>query len=329
MKRIAFAALVVAIVLAASVAFAEPPIVGRQPESAFGQRGTLAARGLRPKAAVLVAQSRVRSGSISFSDFGMIDFPRANACTANAINNKGKIVGGYGGSDVLGLSDHGFLLQKGTFKTVDYPMAARTEVSGINDHNVLVGYYQDASGNGHGFMRSGTTYTSIDAPGGVTPYGTIVWDINNAGEIVGGYWDGTRAHGFLLSGGVYTTLDPPGSTSTTATSINNSGEIVGWYAAASDVWHGWILSGGTYSTIDYPGKSSNFLYGINDKDQIVGGYDLQGGFIYQGGTFTDIVVSLDPSARVVPSRLNDEGAMIGDYINNAGTIYGYNVTVGP
>jgi len=258
----------------------------------------------------------------------MLDFPRANACAANAINKKGKIVGGYGG-DVLDTSDHGFLLHGSTFKTIDYPLASGTEAAGINDYNIIVGYYTDSSGNRHGFKLSGTTYSSIDAPGAANPYGTVVLDITNSGDMVGAYWDGTREHGFLLSGGVYTILDPPGSISTSALSINNSNEIVGWYADGADVWHGWLLSGGTYTTIDYPGKSATFLYGINDNGQIVGSWEIHGGFIYEGGTFTDIIVSLDPSAVVLPSRINDKGAMVGDYVNSAGTIYGYSATVGP
>jgi len=310
------------------IALAGSLLYSQRTPTAVGKRGALRQAGPWQEAAGPVRQARNGLGSISLSGFGMIDFPRAAACTANAVNSKGKIVGGYGG-DVLNTSDHGFLLMGVNFKTIDYPLAAGTELTGINDLNVMVGYYQDSGGNSHGFTVSGSTYTSIDVPGDVKPYGTIVWDINKSGDIVGAYWDGTRAHGFLLSGGVYTTLDPPGSISTTATGINKSGQIVGWYADSSDVWHGWLLSSGTYTTIHYAGKSTTFLYGIADNGQIVGGYDLQGGFIYQGGTFNDIVVSLDPSAAIVPSRINPKGVMVGDYIDGAGTIYGYNATVGP
>jgi hypothetical protein len=310
------------------IILAVPLTYGQQSPMAFGKRSTL--RQDRPweKAGVRASQVRELSGSISIGHFGMIDFPRADACVANAINKKGKIVGGYGG-DVLDTSNHGFLLQGSTFKTIDYPLATGTELTGINDLKVIVGYYNDSGGNRHGFELSGSTYTSIDVPGAAKPYGTIVWDINKSGESVGGYWDGTRAHGFLLSGGVYTTLDPPGSISTTAVGINNFGQIVGWYADASDIWHGFVLSSGTFTTVDYPSKLNTFLFGINDNGQIVGAYDMQGGFIYQSGTFTDINVSLEPSGANLPSRLNDKGALVGLYINSAGTIYGYNATVGP
>jgi len=285
----------------------------------------------RSGAQIIPTAGPVQSGetpALSVSDFGMIDFPRAGVCVANAVNAKGRIVGGYGG-DVLNVSNHGFLLQGSTFKTIDYPQASGTEASGINDHNVIVGWYADAAGNTHGFQLASSKYTVLDAPAAVNPFGTIAWDINKSGQIVGGYWDGTRAHGFLLSSGVYTTLDPPGSISTTALGINASGQVVGWYADSGDSWHGFLLSNGTYTTVDYPGHAT-YLFGINDNGQIVGAYDFRHGFIYQNGQFTSTDVPFDPAGASYPSRLNNKGELVGVYIANSGTVYyGYNATVGP
>jgi len=266
--------------------------------------------------------------SLSISNFGMIDFPRAGATVANGVNSKGEIVGGYGG-DVLNVSSHGFLLRGSNFKTIDYPQASGTEPSGINDHNVIVGWYADAGGNNHGFQLAGSKYTSLDAPGAANPYGTVAWDINKSGQIVGGYWDGTRAHGFLLSGGVYTTVDVPGSISTTAAGVNTTGQIVGWYADSGDLWHGFFLSNGIFTTVDYPGHAT-YLFGINDNGQIVGTYDFQHGFVYQNGQFTSADAPFDPLAASLPGRLNNKGEMVGAYVANSTTVYyGYSATVGP
>ena len=40
---------------------------------------------------------------------------------------------------------------------------------------------------------------------------TVPLGINDAGQIVGTFYDGTGAHGFLLSEGTFTTIDVPGS----------------------------------------------------------------------------------------------------------------------
>src|SRR5215475_9539181 len=62
---------------------------------------------------------------------------------------------------------------------------------------------------GHGFLRGKTGFTTIDAPGAATE--TVLFDINNRGQIVGGYIDATEArHSFLLDDGVLTTFAVPG-----------------------------------------------------------------------------------------------------------------------
>jgi probable HAF family extracellular repeat protein len=77
--------------------------------------------------------------------------------------------------------------------------------------------------------------------------------INNEGQIVGTYNDGSgAAHGYLMSGGVYTGLDYPGGTYTIAWGINDGGQIVGQTKSAGRT-HGFLLSGEVYTNIDYPG----------------------------------------------------------------------------
>src|ERR1700688_2761629 len=77
------------------------------------------------------------------------------------------------------------------------------------------------------------TYTTLNDPLGVGPYGTVFYGINDAGQIVGDYCDGSVAHGFLYSGGVYTTLNDPLGTTTFAFGVNNVGQVVGKYSSAS------------------------------------------------------------------------------------------------
>ena len=52
-------------------------------------------------------------------------------------------------------------------------------------------------------------YTTLDEPLASGGIGTNAVGINNAGQIVGEYSDGSGIHGFLLSGGTYTTLNDP------------------------------------------------------------------------------------------------------------------------
>ena len=167
-----------------------------------------------------------------------------------------------------------------SFTSVDYPGAAWTTAWKINDSGQVVGQYLDTSGTRHGFLLSGGTYTTIDCP---SPYtaGSGAFGINNLGQIVGGCsapggingFYGTSP-GFFLSGGVMTLLPDPGSyggASVQAWGINDSGQIVGWYAdPCLCAGHGFLYVGGTYTTLDIPGFIDTQAYGINSFGQIVG-----------------------------------------------------------
>jgi probable HAF family extracellular repeat protein len=89
-------------------------------------------------------------------------------------------VGSY--RDVGGI-DHGFLLDNGSYTTLDVPGSISTYPSGINDSGQIVGYYNDAAVNPHGFVLDNGRYTTLDVPGSVY---TWAYGINASGQIVGG-----------------------------------------------------------------------------------------------------------------------------------------------
>ena len=70
---------------------------------------------------------------------------------AFGINSRGDIIGAS--IDGNG-NDHGFLLSKGTFTTIDVPGAISTDTNGINSRGDIVGDYIDSDGNEHGFLLS-------------------------------------------------------------------------------------------------------------------------------------------------------------------------------
>jgi probable HAF family extracellular repeat protein len=333
------------IVSAVLVIVATLPASAQTRSSISGARGSVAAAQQNAHGgSVPVVQQNTRGGEVpavqnpnaSIGNFGMIDFPGANASSAIGLNNKGWVVGGYGGVDVFENPDHSFVLKGTSFKAINYPGAVSTEANAINDSGIIVGYYTDSAGDVHGFQLSASTYTSIDDPKAATPYGTAAWGINRIGEIVGGYWDGTKSHGFTLSNGTYDDIDVPGSTYTAAIGINTAGSIVGWYGGTDGNVHGFLYDG-SFTTIDYPGYPANYVEGINDKGQLVGGYGdgvlahyvYQHGFLYQNGQFTSINVPFGPAAVTQPGVINNKGAIVGLYVDGSGTIYGFSTSVGP
>src|SRR5262245_32173633 len=67
-----------------------------------------------------------------------------------------------------------------TFTTLDHPSGTvATGANGINDAGQIVGVYIDASRQGHGFLLSGGTFTTLDDPS-AGPGGTFANGINAA-----------------------------------------------------------------------------------------------------------------------------------------------------
>jgi probable HAF family extracellular repeat protein len=273
------------------------------------------------------------SPDISFT-FEMVDVPGQPASSASGVNDKREIVGGYGSA-----FDSAFFLKGTKFTQIAYPGAAYTAAYAINNAGAIVGQYGVSLTDVQGFKLDGKTYTSIDYPGGVQSYSN---GINKHGDIVGGWVDTSGMyHGFLLSKGVFTSIDAPGATGTDALGINAAGEIVGAYARSDGTSHGFLLQSGSFTTIDYPGGySQNYLGDINDKGVIVGGYGdntivngvayaTEHAFIYESGQFTNADVPFGPPAVTQPYQINNNGVMVGDYVDNSGTVYGYEAAVGP
>lgn len=168
------------------------------------------------------------------------------------INNRGQIVGRY--RDPITHLRHGFLLNDGTFTTIDFPGAAETIARRINNRGQIVGGYSTdpIADRFHGFMldKDGQ-FTKIDFPGAIE---TFAADINDRGEIVGQYADSSSdVHGFLLTKGVYTEIPLPGvpqnlgsfttdsaNFSIGITGITNSGEITGLFMTADGNFHGFL-----------------------------------------------------------------------------------------
>jgi uncharacterized membrane protein len=79
--------------------------------------------------------------------------------------------------------------------------------------------------------------------------------------------------GIVMSAALsYETIAPPGSTYSIADSINNSGQIVGFYVDSSGQEYGFLDNRGTYTTINPAGGIQAIPTAINDEGQIVGTY---------------------------------------------------------
>jgi uncharacterized membrane protein len=82
---------------------------------------------------------------------------------------------------------------------------------------------------------------------------------------------GNNNNGFLYQHGQYRTITFPGAMLTSASGINDSHVISGYYIA-SNGFFGFVLNSGVFTSLSVPGSVSTIATGINALGEVVGGY---------------------------------------------------------
>lgn len=180
---------------------------------------------------------------------------------ASGINDKGEIVGQFTTPEE---QTPGFLLRslKSVPVTIYSPFILNiVNAQGINNFELIVGYYVGPDGQAHGFTAEASQekkgvimatavpdpqIPNIPGEPGATLIFSQLLGVNDAGIAVGYYGDSTLSqHGFLYdtNTGTYTFLDNPsaafsnGVEVTQITGVADSGELSGFYTDANGVAH--------------------------------------------------------------------------------------------
>jgi hypothetical protein len=206
----------------------------------------------------------------------------------------------------------------------------------INKSGTVTGYYIDASGNTHGFVRSASgQITEFDAPG---LSATAAGRINASGQILG---EGTLLSqtnpklGFLRNpNGKFVLIKAPGTRQQTLPSgINDTGEIAGSCLDSANSYHGFVRdAGGNYTVFDEP----NAVKGVSGHGTIVSGINANGvttgyysdtalinhGFTRdQFGNFTSFdspgAGNCAVGCGTAPTDINLSGSVAGNYVDNS------------
>jgi hypothetical protein len=207
----------------------------------------------------------------------------------------------------------------GTFTTFNVPVpgAFGTHPTAINPARAIAGFYFDASGLEHSFLRTPNgNITPFDPPGATCSASTEVFvcsqplGITPEGMVVGFYTDASFvSHGFLRApDGAFTVFDPPGSISTFTAAVNPDGAVTGEFFVNPFLQHGFLRTrNGTFTVFDPPGSRSTFTAAINPAKAITGAcfdtnFALHGFLRTPDGTIT----SFDPpgSTFTFPSAIN-------------------------
>jgi hypothetical protein len=149
-----------------------------------------------------------------------IDMPTPDVVNAQGINDNGLIVGFYLGSDgqvhgfmantagLVGNELNGTAIADPAIPNVPGELGATfvfSQILGVNDNGIAVGYYGDSTTSQHGFLYNTHTgaYTFVNDPAEAFDNGvevTQITGISNSGEIAGFYTDANgSAHSFTAS----------------------------------------------------------------------------------------------------------------------------------
>jgi PEP-CTERM motif len=206
------------------------------------------------------------------------------------ISDDGKIVGTEG-------KFQGVLYEMGHFSALALPPMgnANAQPTGINDSGHIVGgVFNEIDNQEVAFYYNGMTYQFINpvfAKGGAVATG-----INNNEQVVGYYINSSNKNvGFLKDGNSYSDISDPLGISTFALSIDEAGEILGYYSDGA-IDHGFIDSGGVFTTIDDPSATHGTIaYGADHVGAVAGTYfgsvphgfvvDDPHGFIEENGNY--------------------------------------------
>jgi probable HAF family extracellular repeat protein len=186
---------------------------------------------------------------------------------------------------------------------------------------------------------AGYTFATLPQPPSTGPLPLQgAFGINNAGDIVGEYWDTNFvSHGYVYSHGQYTTVDDPLAGTapfqgTSAMGINDRGDIVGTYYDANWGGHGFVLSGGRYTTLDDPNAApaafgGTLVFHNNDRGDIVGAYiavnGTEHGFLFSNGRYTTLDATLaGPGGNTAAYGINNAGQIVGFFSTADGSVLG-------
>jgi probable HAF family extracellular repeat protein len=291
----------------------------------------------------------VRASTASAQTYSVESLGALGASEAVAINEAGQVVGNISGA---GGPNLGFFYSNGVMTALPSPFGGNfSNASGINNLGQVTGVATLAGDiASDAFLWSGGTVTDLGTlPGAnaqysysvgyaVNDFGVVVgesknvafiyrqgnmtgfsrraarraYDINNDGKIVG-VLESNRA--FLFDQKTMRdlgTLDGGQNSTSAATAINDSGQVVG-HAVSSDggTTHAFLYENGVMRDLGTLRGGYSFATGINNLGAIVGESDGSA-FLYQNGQMIDLnSLSSGPFILTRARDINDRGQIVG------------------
>jgi hypothetical protein len=258
-------------------------------------------------------------------------------------------IAGYFGSGAVGHPNQGYeRTVKGTFVPSNFPGSTQTQTTGINNNGYTVGFYSPTNLGGgdanYGWVHHTTgSWTAVFDP--LTPKTGVpvnqLLGINSSNIAVGFFVNAagnSRGYTYNTATGAFSSpINAPAGVSTTATAINDLGDIAGFYVDSAGKTHGFLDHNGAFTRLDAPGFAGGMtqILGINNSGLLVGFAQGAGGKMF-GVTFNDTTSTWqkfsDPNGvgTTIFNGINSKGDIVGFYVDSAGNTDGLLATpLGP
>ena len=260
------------------------------------------------------------------------------------INNEG-VIAGYFGSGAAGHPNKGYTIRspyaQGDISNENFPYSAQTQVTGLNDKGVTVGFWVNASDANFGFYASGGHFHEVNFPTGTPAKPPVdqLLGVNNHNVAVGFFTNASgqnRGYTYNINTKTFSRVLPPGASnsnlgpSLTAAAINNRGDVAGFYNVNSSTVDGFVKIGNSFVRLAVGGATMTQAFGVNDSDVVVGTYtDGSGstatthGFLWRPGYgFTTNIDDPNGIGTTLLNGINNENDIVGFYTDSAGNTDG-------
>jgi hypothetical protein len=254
------------------------------------------------------------------------------------INDSGAIAG-YFGSSQTGHPNKGYVLSPNyhqhNYHNENFPGAEQTQVTGLNNGGMTVGFGVDKHRNNFGFYADHGHFHKVNFPTNhnAKPQFDQLLGVNDKDVAVGFYTDDHGVnHGFTynLSKHKFQSVKVHGDTNLTAAAINNENDVADFATNSAGATEAFLQrSDGKLIRLSFPGATSTQVFGVNNGDEVVGDYvDGTGstatthGFAWAPGFGFQTVNDPNGTNATTLNGLNDRGQLVGFYTDAAGNTDG-------
>jgi hypothetical protein len=250
------------------------------------------------------------------------------------INDAG-LISGYFGSGEEGHPNKGYTLSppygQGNYQNENVPHSAQTQVTGLNNNGVTVGFWVDKRGDNFGFdavKHHGFQTVTFPAKHGKPAVDQLL-GVNDKDVAAGFYTDNEGMnHGYTydILKRRFHEVTVSGDTNVTAAAINNAGDVAGFATNSGGTVEAYLaLSGGKLIKLDFPGAKSTQAFGVSNGDEVVGSYVVgteTHGFVWVPGFGFQTVDDPNGLGATTINGVNDHGELVGFYTDSAKNVDG-------